>query len=71
MSIGAYAGAVTAATAWENVVEAADVAMYRAKDAGRDCVVMQRELSLACADTGLGVAVQAQAEVPHQRTRHA
>ena len=43
-SIGGYAGVVEPGTAWEDVLEVADAAMYRAKAAGRDRVVMLREL---------------------------
>ena len=43
-SIGGYAGMVQPGMAWEDVLEVADAAMYRAKAAGRDRVVMLREL---------------------------
>ena len=44
VSIGGYAGAIPGGAAWESLLEVADTAMYRAKDAGRDCVIMVREL---------------------------
>ena len=46
VSIGGYAGLIPANTPWEDLLEAADGAMYRAKDAGRDRVIMQRDLPL-------------------------
>ena len=51
VSIGGYAGAVAAGTPWETLLEAADSAMYRAKDTGRDRVVMHRELPAAAPQT--------------------
>ncbi len=44
VSIGGFAGMVPSNAPWESLLEAADSAMYRAKDAGRDRVIMQREL---------------------------
>ncbi|MEG0920861.1 MAG: GGDEF domain-containing protein [Comamonas sp.] len=44
VSIGGFSGLVPANTPWESLLEAADGAMYRAKDAGRDRVIMQRDL---------------------------
>ena len=51
VSIGGYAGAVAAGTPWETLLEAADSAMDRAKDTGRDRVVMHRELPAAAPQT--------------------
>ena len=42
--IGGFAGAIPQGTEWESVLEVADSAMYQAKNAGRDRVVMMNDL---------------------------
>ena len=44
VSIGGFAGAIPQGTEWESVLEVADSAMYQAKNAGRDRVVMMNDL---------------------------
>ena len=61
ISIGGYADAVTAESEWENLLEAADSAMYYAKSSGRDRVVMHQDL----------IAEPTPDNAPHGNERHA